>query len=156
MHNSEQKCAHFCSEWRILGYGIGALWDWGIRSTESEYTGLQRIPNQALWHFIPTGCSILNSVKKFSLMKSRHMCVSDKYDTFYEVPRGGLWVIDSQILCFVVWYGSMWQPSFGNTKALPSVIVLSILRRWNGQTVNWNGNELSSFAPIVAYVLTVI
>ena len=30
---SEQKCAHFCSEWSIVGYGIGAFWDlwkWSI------------------------------------------------------------------------------------------------------------------------------
>ena len=27
MHHSEQKCAHFCSEWCIVGYGTGALWD---------------------------------------------------------------------------------------------------------------------------------
>ena len=28
----EQKCAHFCSEWSIVGYGAGAFWDWWIRS----------------------------------------------------------------------------------------------------------------------------
>ena len=27
MLHSEQKCAHFCSEWRIMGYGTGAFWD---------------------------------------------------------------------------------------------------------------------------------
>ena len=27
MHHSEQKCAHFCSEWCIVEYGAGALWD---------------------------------------------------------------------------------------------------------------------------------
>ena len=26
IHHSEQKCAHFCSEWCIVGYGTGALW----------------------------------------------------------------------------------------------------------------------------------
>ena len=33
MLHSEQKCAHFCSEWSIVGYGIGAFWDlwnWSI------------------------------------------------------------------------------------------------------------------------------
>ena len=29
---SEQKCAHFCSEWSIVGYGAGAFWDLWIRS----------------------------------------------------------------------------------------------------------------------------
>ena len=32
MHHSEQKCAHFCSEWCIVGYGTGASWDLWIRS----------------------------------------------------------------------------------------------------------------------------
>ena len=33
MLHSEQKCAHFCSEWSIVGYGTGAFWDlwnWSI------------------------------------------------------------------------------------------------------------------------------
>ena len=33
MHHSEQKCAHFCSKWCIVGYGTGAMWDLWIRST---------------------------------------------------------------------------------------------------------------------------
>ena len=33
MHHSEQKCTHFCSEWCIVGYGTGALWDLCNRST---------------------------------------------------------------------------------------------------------------------------
>ena len=39
MHHSEQKCAHFCSEWCIVGYGTGALWDfweWSIISTQTS------------------------------------------------------------------------------------------------------------------------
>ena len=27
IHHSEQKCGHFCSEWCIVGYRTGALWD---------------------------------------------------------------------------------------------------------------------------------
>ena len=33
MLHPEQKCAHFCSEWSIVGYGTGAFWDlwnWSI------------------------------------------------------------------------------------------------------------------------------
>ena len=30
MHHSEQECAHFCSEWCIVGYRTGALSDWWI------------------------------------------------------------------------------------------------------------------------------
>ena len=32
MHHSEQKCAHFYSEWGIVGYGTGAFWDVWIKS----------------------------------------------------------------------------------------------------------------------------
>ena len=32
MLHSEQKCAHFCSKWRIVGYGRSAFWDLWIRS----------------------------------------------------------------------------------------------------------------------------
>ena len=31
MLHSEQKCAHFCSEWRIVGYGTFAFWIWETR-----------------------------------------------------------------------------------------------------------------------------
>ena len=31
IHHSEQKCAHFCSEWCIVGYGISALWVCEVR-----------------------------------------------------------------------------------------------------------------------------
>ena len=34
MLHSEQKCAHFCSEWSTVGYGRGAFWDLWIRSIE--------------------------------------------------------------------------------------------------------------------------
>ena len=34
MLHSEQKCAHFCSEWSTVGYGRGAFWDSWIRSIE--------------------------------------------------------------------------------------------------------------------------
>ena len=27
MHHAKQKCAHFCSEWCIVVYETGALWD---------------------------------------------------------------------------------------------------------------------------------
>ena len=36
MLHSEHKCAHFCSEWSIVGYGTGIFWDlvyWSIGSS---------------------------------------------------------------------------------------------------------------------------
>ena len=39
VHHSEQKCAHFCSEWCIVGYGTGALWDlWDCAHYCSEWS----------------------------------------------------------------------------------------------------------------------
>ena len=40
MLHSEQKCAHFCSEWSIVGYGTGAFWDLWIRSIAHKYPTL--------------------------------------------------------------------------------------------------------------------
>ena len=38
MHFSEQKCSHFCSEWGIMGYGPGALWDmWDWSFTQNVW-----------------------------------------------------------------------------------------------------------------------
>ena len=31
MLQSVEKCAHFCSEWRIVGYGTRAFWEFWIR-----------------------------------------------------------------------------------------------------------------------------
>ena len=37
-HHSEQKCAQFCSEWSILGYGTGAFWEyWNWSTTMSHW-----------------------------------------------------------------------------------------------------------------------
>ena len=35
MHHWEQRCAHFCSQWCIVGYGTGALWDLQISCLSS-------------------------------------------------------------------------------------------------------------------------
>ena len=37
MLHSEQKCAHFCSEWSIVGYGTGEFWDLLIRSNSFKF-----------------------------------------------------------------------------------------------------------------------
>ena len=42
MLQSEQKYTHFCSDWSIMGYGIGALWDlwnWWIRKKNPILAG---------------------------------------------------------------------------------------------------------------------
>ena len=37
MLHSEQKCAHFCSECSIVGYGTGAFWDlWNVSFTDHQ------------------------------------------------------------------------------------------------------------------------
>ena len=53
MHHSEQKCAHFCSEWCIVGYGTGALWDlkdWSIDPVGKHVEGiLPKGPYPTCW-----------------------------------------------------------------------------------------------------------
>ena len=39
MHHSEQKCDHFCSEWCIMGYEMGVLWELGIISIPLTSSG---------------------------------------------------------------------------------------------------------------------
>ena len=39
MFHSEQKCAHFCCEWSIVGYGTGVFWDlwnWSSKSADTD------------------------------------------------------------------------------------------------------------------------
>ena len=40
MHHSEQKCAHFCSEWNIMRFGTGVCWDLWIRSISTLHNML--------------------------------------------------------------------------------------------------------------------
>ena len=49
MHHSEQKCAHFCSEWCIMGYGRGALWDLWDWSIASLFWGVWTMFLHARW-----------------------------------------------------------------------------------------------------------
>ena len=43
MHHSEQKCAYFCSEWCIVGYQTGALWDlWDSSTTQLTFLSWER------------------------------------------------------------------------------------------------------------------
>ena len=55
MHHSEQKCAHFCSEWCIVGYGTGAFWDWSIWVVHHPHTVVKSsdmiiIIGYSMWH----------------------------------------------------------------------------------------------------------
>ena len=59
MHDSEQKCAHFCFEWCIVGYGTGALWDCELGQYWWLSARLVDLPNiyhsqEILHHHIPT------------------------------------------------------------------------------------------------------
>ena len=62
MQHSEQKCAHFCSECCIMGYGTGAfwdLWDWSIHWRSYASPSLNELtPQNILWHL----WAILNNV----------------------------------------------------------------------------------------------
>ena len=59
MHHSEQKCAHFCSEWCSVGYGTDELWDLRIMSipvltrqhTYNEMSWLEQSSGACLNHW---------------------------------------------------------------------------------------------------------
>ena len=42
MHHSEQKCADFCTEWCIGGYGTGVLWDW-FNNFVSQHQAIEKL-----------------------------------------------------------------------------------------------------------------
>ena len=57
MLHSEQKCAHFCSEWSIVGYGTGAFWVLWIRpiilmetTTHFEQSQYHFVSDFQTWH----------------------------------------------------------------------------------------------------------
>ena len=65
MLHSEQKCAHFCSEWSIVWYGTGAFWDlwnWSIGCRASRPCSRSRTVqwnfsdnltcSWAMWHLL--------------------------------------------------------------------------------------------------------
>ena len=80
MHHSERKYAHFCSEWCIVGYGAGALWDvwiWSIAQctclishsapfrTEKVHIS---VLNGALWDIGQVHCGIC----EFNLLSPKY------------------------------------------------------------------------------------
>ena len=88
MLNSEQKCAHFCSEWSIVGYGTGAFWDllnWSIAFPE-----LGNFSQQAP-HF-PANSFLSNmletpSKQVFPAMKIANSWQSSCYQQFVQVAN---------------------------------------------------------------------
>ena len=52
MLHSEQKCAHFCSKWSIVGYGPGTFWDlWNWSIDMLEYVAEIKWPPFRRRHF---------------------------------------------------------------------------------------------------------
>ena len=86
MHHSEQKCAHFCSECCIVGYGTGALWDLRIRSTYQRQTTTKDNKIQTHVHncwdewFPPHETCItshpLLQISQFNYEKCKKSCIS--------------------------------------------------------------------------------
>ena len=64
IYHSEQKCAHFCSEWRIVGYGRGAFRELWIRSTIStENYGISLL-SHVLYFSSDTHAQIQNQISQ--------------------------------------------------------------------------------------------
>ena len=67
MHHSEEKCAHFSSEWCIVGYGMSALWDMGDRSITHV---LRMCCGWALAEFAHQGSLCVSAMFKKSQMRN--------------------------------------------------------------------------------------
>ena len=55
IHHSEQKCAHFCCEWCIVGYWTGALWDLYDWSIDVYFAGIYLIMKHYDLHICQRG-----------------------------------------------------------------------------------------------------
>ena len=71
IQHSEQKYAYFCSEWCIVGYGTGALWDlwdWCITWRQNNLTttlpliSLCLVPSWARMHLKPSTRRLLPTI----------------------------------------------------------------------------------------------
>ena len=60
--HSEQKCAHFCSEWSIVGYGTDAFWDlwiWSIEIIKVLQVNDDRCPCKRIVAFVYSRASVM-------------------------------------------------------------------------------------------------
>ena len=93
MLHSEQKCAHFCSEWSILGYGTGAFWDIWIRAiwvwcgdVSFEYARI--IFSHWIWYFTIfsfVSWLLFNKTCSFWLSLVKHATTMQDYFQFLEI-----------------------------------------------------------------------
>ena len=93
MHHSEQKCAHFCSEWCIAGYqelitvisswgyAIGALWDLWIWSIDCLPYRIQEVA--AITQLFPDVCPT-NSFMHENNCGSQHIQAWTRWLTFHK------------------------------------------------------------------------
>ena len=75
IHHSEQKCAHFFSEWCIAGYGTSVLWDlwdWSIhrRPVDSPHKGSVWFPcHDVTAHGLVQNCGISMALHYYNDLK---------------------------------------------------------------------------------------
>ena len=89
MHHSEQKCAHFCSEWCIVGYGTGALWNLWIRSIWEE----SLIGNFSQGK--PDSCMYVSLLMNLVVIVIKHCMSNGLWGTVVQwmgADRGGWWI----------------------------------------------------------------
>ena len=70
MLHSEQKCAHICFEWSLVGYGAGAFWDLWIRSI--VFSGFKYTYQRYLSNMLSTAALTTSSDKLTYKLRSIH------------------------------------------------------------------------------------
>ena len=69
---SKQECAHFCSEWYIMGDGTGALWDlWDCSNVSSDDKYFPTMKSQMLSYTEVTIYSHFKTLIKAGMMRTR-------------------------------------------------------------------------------------
>ena len=110
MLHSEQKYAHFCSEWSIVGYGTGAFWDLWIRSV-----GVNIVPasgqNRDCWLQANTNYVIYSWKFYCLLSKQCHIwsdrkqyCINHKHGKYRKEKKNSI-----KRSLYYLWHGqAMW------------------------------------------------
>ena len=97
MHNSEQKCAHFCSEWCTVGYGTGALWDlcdWSI-ACPTILSWYHKI-SVTVW----IRCSFMFLIRILRVIKN-FWTELNSIKSVTRIPNAGTWMVRG----LITWHG---------------------------------------------------
>ena len=133
MLHSEQKCAHFCSEWSIVGYGTGAFWDlwnWSIvhisftfTSTSGHWASRTTLKNMDKW---VTQIDKALVCKQHKTEQNRTVCIF--HGTSLGIPVQVLHYLQTRVFIVLImtWQFRLtwWLWTYPNIFGIPWMLIL--------------------------------